>query len=227
MKRADAERLRNATCLGCGYALRELTTNTCPECGRGFDPGDPSTMAHIRTSILPPWLADMPMGWPMTIASALLALMLLIEASAPGHDQGFTCCFGVMLGGVSLVWLLRVAVQIPRMDRFWRSWIIVPLIGMATYALIQMKAPLLTRFWISKPFLEGHLGSPASSRIIGLFRVTHTEVSSGITFFFTAEGIDAAGIMYVPAGAASEEYVFEEHSLGNGWFTFVQHPSFD
>jgi hypothetical protein len=34
----------SATCLGCGYALRGLSSRHCPECGRAFDPADPMTM---------------------------------------------------------------------------------------------------------------------------------------------------------------------------------------
>jgi hypothetical protein len=30
-------------CLSCGYDLRNLTEHRCPECGREFDPNDPST----------------------------------------------------------------------------------------------------------------------------------------------------------------------------------------
>jgi hypothetical protein len=33
-----------ARCIGCGYSLRELTANRCPECARGFDPHDPLSM---------------------------------------------------------------------------------------------------------------------------------------------------------------------------------------
>jgi len=33
----------DAQCLSCGYALRGLPAPVCPECGRGFDPADPST----------------------------------------------------------------------------------------------------------------------------------------------------------------------------------------
>jgi len=32
-----------ARCLGCDYLLRGLPEPMCPECGRPFDPGDPST----------------------------------------------------------------------------------------------------------------------------------------------------------------------------------------
>lgn len=31
-------------CLRCGYSLRHLPDNCCPECGRRFDPGDARTM---------------------------------------------------------------------------------------------------------------------------------------------------------------------------------------
>jgi len=30
-------------CLGCGYILENLPEPRCPECGRSFDPGDPTT----------------------------------------------------------------------------------------------------------------------------------------------------------------------------------------
>ncbi len=35
--------LDEALCLGCGYSLRGLPGVICPECGRAFDPNDPST----------------------------------------------------------------------------------------------------------------------------------------------------------------------------------------
>src|SRR5678810_907663 len=33
-----------ALCLKCNYSLRGLTSHRCPECGREFDPRDPTTM---------------------------------------------------------------------------------------------------------------------------------------------------------------------------------------
>src|SRR4051812_17679809 len=33
-------------CLNCHYDLRGLSENRCPECGRSFDPGRPSTFAR-------------------------------------------------------------------------------------------------------------------------------------------------------------------------------------
>lgn len=37
-------------CLGCGYDLRGLPENRCPECGRPFDPDDPeSYVSKLRS----------------------------------------------------------------------------------------------------------------------------------------------------------------------------------
>ena len=36
---------RGRYCVQCGYDLHGNTSNRCPECGRGFDPGDPTTFA--------------------------------------------------------------------------------------------------------------------------------------------------------------------------------------
>lgn len=41
-------RTDNGFCLGCGYALCKLEGCQCPECGRAFDPADPSTMSLGR-----------------------------------------------------------------------------------------------------------------------------------------------------------------------------------
>ena len=34
--------------LECGYALKALTHNVCPECGQTFDPANPKTFASRR-----------------------------------------------------------------------------------------------------------------------------------------------------------------------------------
>lgn len=38
-------------CRKCGYTLKGLTVNVCPECGLAFDPDDPSTTG--RRAYLP------------------------------------------------------------------------------------------------------------------------------------------------------------------------------
>lgn len=74
----------NAFCLGCGYALRDLPSRTCPECGRAFDPGNPRTMSLGHP--LRPWQRWLlrPTGWPI-IALPLLGTAGLIYLSRWPH----------------------------------------------------------------------------------------------------------------------------------------------
>ena len=38
-------------CLGCDYQLDHLSSRRCPECGREFDPADPSTFTTHAWSV--------------------------------------------------------------------------------------------------------------------------------------------------------------------------------
>ena len=40
-------------CYQCHYNLEHLTRENCPECGRGFDPGDPQTYSERPIRALP------------------------------------------------------------------------------------------------------------------------------------------------------------------------------
>lgn len=74
----------NAYCIACGYPLRALSSNRCPECGRTFDPANPRTMIFGRP--LRPWqqLLLRPVSWP-AITLALLATLGLVYLSGwPG-----------------------------------------------------------------------------------------------------------------------------------------------
>lgn len=59
-------------CLRCEYDLRELSEGVCPECGRGFDPGDPATFSAkpYRRGVLPV-LALCLASAPVVMAAAL------------------------------------------------------------------------------------------------------------------------------------------------------------
>src|SRR5947209_10731114 len=74
-----------ARCAGCGYALRGLTTPTCPECGRGFDPGDAGTMwtSGTRWSHRGMSLLNFLAGWPAIMFATAGTLLTLWVNSMP------------------------------------------------------------------------------------------------------------------------------------------------
>lgn len=57
-------------CLGCYYRLDHLESSECPECGRGFDPSDPKTIAY---SPKPKWPR-----WECLLAALLLAVLFYL-----------------------------------------------------------------------------------------------------------------------------------------------------
>lgn len=80
-----------AVCLHCGYSLRGLPENVCPECGKAFDPAEPTTWrdtsqpepSFLQTDISP-WL----FGWPgppsrpaLTIIAAACAIAVTVDSS--------------------------------------------------------------------------------------------------------------------------------------------------
>jgi hypothetical protein len=76
-------------CLACVYPLDRLQCNQCPECGRSFDPSDPSTYAkhpYVQHPRKRPWIATL-LVWSPSIVLAgihsllwgLLALLVVIS----------------------------------------------------------------------------------------------------------------------------------------------------
>lgn len=67
---------RDGRCWGCGYLLRGLESGACPECGRGFDRADPSTINLGRTVGRLGWWMLAPVGaWTIGVAAVGAALV--------------------------------------------------------------------------------------------------------------------------------------------------------
>src|SRR3954463_16425522 len=74
------------TCWECGYSLKGLETHRCPECGRPFDPGDPSTM-NMDTPVGPVAAFLMsPPGWPLYVMTGVAVLLSVWVSAAPGPN---------------------------------------------------------------------------------------------------------------------------------------------
>jgi hypothetical protein len=70
-------------CWECGYSLRGLPANRCPECGRPFDPVDETTMNMGRdVRGLVRWLMRPP-GWPIHVLTGVAVVMSLWAAAVP------------------------------------------------------------------------------------------------------------------------------------------------
>jgi hypothetical protein len=73
-------------CWECGYSLRGLSTHRCPECGRGFNPADETTM-NMGTELgaVRKWLMRPP-GWPLHLLTAAAVIMSLWACAVPMHS---------------------------------------------------------------------------------------------------------------------------------------------
>src|SRR3954464_3717123 len=96
-----------AMCLGCGYALRGLSTARCPECGRTFDPSDLETMNVGRPvpDALRPLLK--PVRWLRAAGLWACALAVLGTAGAPNNSRVGPLLVLVAYMGVILAYVPR------------------------------------------------------------------------------------------------------------------------
>lgn len=219
--RRPSTQLENASCLGCGYALRELTTNTCPECGRGFDPGDPSTMKLPRGAQQVLWFERTPIGWPLALAAAAPAILFLWEDSSPGAEIGLVLMLLLCSMAVLLWWMIRVLAQAFASRWQWRRWLAVPAIFLIAALLSSFDLPLRARFWMSLPWFRQLIGRPtASSRIVGLYDIDRVELRGMTTLLYTGSSfLDDVGFVYMPDGSKPPA-VGLDVALGGGWHTF-------
>ena len=119
-----------AICLECGYLLRGLPRERCPECGRSFVPTDPGTYGPPRRL---GWLGK---RWSVLPACALMSTLplLAMDLAAPPRwwDQfGFAVLRGPLLlidmrplripGAVMLVLCLACLCAHPVRPRRWTA----------------------------------------------------------------------------------------------------------
>jgi hypothetical protein len=96
-----------AMCLGCGYALRGLSSARCPECGRGFDPADLETMNVGRPvpDALRPLLE--PVRWLRRTSTWACAMAVLATTSAPDNALVGPLVVLIAYAGVGLAYVPR------------------------------------------------------------------------------------------------------------------------
>lgn len=127
---------QGGSCIGCGYALRGLSSGRCPECGREFDPNNPATfhqgqpISRLSRLVLRPisviWVGLALIGmcltllatrWPTTWRWPMTDLPLYREMARKPRETFLTqtdwyYTIGIALTAIALIgWLLRVLLQ--------------------------------------------------------------------------------------------------------------------
>ena len=99
-------------CLDCKYSLQQLPANTCPECGRGFDPSNGSTFADSLKRI-PPLPPNQVMASFACSLFYFIALYFDSQPSAVRHPTPWYYLYDkylafIILFGISVGLLLAV-----------------------------------------------------------------------------------------------------------------------
>ena len=92
-------------CRACGYCLDGCVSPQCPECGKPFNPDDPSTFARFTGSKSYWWPLFLSIAWVAAFFGALYFLWIAAWVELGHPPRGAS-------GGVSSLALLRNLVQV-------------------------------------------------------------------------------------------------------------------
>jgi hypothetical protein len=167
-----------AACLGCGYLLRGLESRQCPECGRPFDPANPTTMRFGKErGVAKEWLlpvrerARRPLRamlvWAAFLASlpanrrVLLLLLLFLWLRFLVR-----CGLWMRLRRIALVQFGFPASHLAGDVAF--QWVVRGIL-VATAAFVWLRVTMYPVFWASRPLLThvayGVMSDPPSARL--------------------------------------------------------------
>src|SRR3954447_6806615 len=105
---SDEHGVAEGSCWECGYALRGLASRRCPECGRPFDPADPTTMNTGQVvGPVTRWLMSPP-GWPMYLLLAAAVLVSLWACVVPTRRGAFSDILSGLLLSEPAYWGYRL-----------------------------------------------------------------------------------------------------------------------
>lgn len=106
-------------CLKCGYDLSQLTEHRCPECGRAFDPKDPTTFVpefQIRRPTT--WDALRIFVWPFVV---LTGMTLVLPSARSNLDAGFDSTRDLVIYASGLILAISAAFTVI----VWIFWFVI------------------------------------------------------------------------------------------------------
>jgi hypothetical protein len=211
-------------CLDCRYALQGLAENQCPECGRSFNPQDPSTTAFhpVRDSRIV--LAKT--GKVLAVGMGIVAGAAFVFSSI-GIGTFFLVLAGLFLSPLIVVILIVALIPSVPLATRWR------VAGIASVALLVSIAltdwPFRIMFALHRPALNrfvaraqsGQLSTNSGSVGVGLFRFVdfRTAPNGNLGFQLTGGGGGGTFLVYTPQQTAWIWYNTNwTQDLGGGWF---------
>jgi hypothetical protein len=217
----------NAACLKCGYMLRGLEHNTCPECGHNFDPTDPRTFKIPRETTLWRRWAKPPPSWH--VFSILVMAVYVTYASSLPEGAPYLSLFG--FGCVALpasvllaLWIIvdyvaRVVAVVyvhseqdsglarNKVSIFNRCrWAVAPLSMLLLCTVAVSDWPMRIRFSQSKQALQAAANAypvgavpTREQRWIGWYYVLEIRVDGSGVMIVTSQPFDPVGFVYRPS----------------------------
>ncbi|MER7009102.1 hypothetical protein ABT297_39500 [Dactylosporangium sp. NPDC000555] len=174
------------------------------------------------------------------LVAGAVAACVLWSMSYPGSN--FLVLAASAVGSLVMagIWLGGTIFVAARTVRRWRWFVIGPVIGVLTVALLAIGAPLQLRWAASRDafatVVAGHPIPPAGSKWtnlpvpeqLGSYRIIGADWVPGGAVFYEAHGnfFDDAGFAYLPAGPTAELNTgwFEGprfRQLGGGWYSWT------
>lgn len=223
-------------CLGCGYWLDGLCQPRCPECGRSFDPLDPTTFLTGTERLKWRRWAQPPPLWNLALA-AVATLAILDDASKPLPPNFMMYLLGpFFVIGLAVDYIVRLGAL--RSDRrraagdrqphthrkFWR-WFVLPMGWLIALAAIVSDWDLHKRFELSQPAFDRVVaniqpGQEADTgfRVIGLYYVWEVRRTGPSRIeFVTGQGlIHDVGFLYDQAPSKPRR---AQNRLSSQWYT--------
>ncbi len=232
----------DAQCFRCGYLLRGLSENICPECGFAFDPTNPeSYVSASRPSKLNAFgrtPKPFPPGKIATCIFLVIVIALLFDFSNPGHSSLDGCIwmvaaiFAVVYFLISwatrfVSWLIvKDTPQTPPRESI-RKWAVIPMLLCLLMTNWLYPWPAYIRFHLSKSAFDTAVKqsttiSSQAPQKIGLFLVRWSRIEPNGDVFFEVgtRMIDSYGFWYIakePPSLVGDSYT--EHKLADHWYT--------
>jgi hypothetical protein len=208
--------------------LRDIDSRACPECGRGFDPGDPRTTSYHPGGGVRRGFA---LAGCVLAAGVGVAALAAVISSAMAVDPLVLFLGGLLLtpfvlillvlcaipplpirGRVRLGALLAVAVLVSVVITNWPFWI-----------CFAVHRPAFQR--LADGFRKGDPQVVKGSRWVGVLHVRRIRATPNGNVGFQLSGGDGGG-MYIVHRAPGVTWTWDntnwEHELGDGWVRVYQ-----